>query len=363
MIGSFELIFFAPLSQYAECMVAADFSLKEMRGCVMANGFTLSFSLMLFWVFFTFFASRLTGNDSWVDRSWSIIPIFFAWIFACYKPEKSASVAIVDEIKKKIERDIPFLTSQSDFPKGSWLAFFDDVPVLFACCITLWGIRLTYNFYRRGGYTMGGEDYRWEVLRKWPVFRFKPMWYLFSFGFISFYQLALIWLITVPLWLIPHKTIMLIDICTAGLFLAMLVIETIADQQQWNFQNEKRNLKPQRKHLKEDYANGFLTHGLFGLSRHPNVWAEQQMWVVVFGASFVYSGGLNASFIGALLLVLLTYSSCLMTEGLSIEKYPCYNAYKKVVPILVPMPSFFSRKQSVKEAIDEWKEKTTKKTK
>ena len=31
---------------------------------------------------------------------------------------------------------------------------------------TLWGIRLTFNFWIKGGYS-GGEDYRWKEVRKW----------------------------------------------------------------------------------------------------------------------------------------------------------------------------------------------------
>ena len=27
---------------------------------------------------------------------------------------------------------------------------------------TVWGLRLTYNFYRKGGYKKDVEDYRWK---------------------------------------------------------------------------------------------------------------------------------------------------------------------------------------------------------
>ena len=33
-----------------------------------------------------------------------------------------------------------------------------------------------------------------------------------------------------------------------------------------------------RPHLKDDYTRGFLTHGLFKYSRHPNFFAEQCIW-------------------------------------------------------------------------------------
>ena len=31
----------------------------------------------------------------------------------------------------------------------------------------LWGARLTFNYWRKGGYTVGSEDYRWEKVQKY----------------------------------------------------------------------------------------------------------------------------------------------------------------------------------------------------
>lgn len=32
-------------------------------------------------------------------------------------------------------------------------------------CITLWGLRLSFNFARKGGYNLSEEDYRWKILK------------------------------------------------------------------------------------------------------------------------------------------------------------------------------------------------------
>lgn len=48
-------------------------------------------------------------------------------------------------------------------------AYFSDWhPRLVLCCVvsTLWGVRLTFNFWRKGGYTVGDEDYRWANIQK-----------------------------------------------------------------------------------------------------------------------------------------------------------------------------------------------------
>jgi steroid 5-alpha reductase family enzyme len=48
------------------------------------------------------------------------------------------------------------------------------------------GCRLTWNFWRKGGYS-GGEDYRWSVIRKWfPGWKFE----FFNLVFICFAQHA-----------------------------------------------------------------------------------------------------------------------------------------------------------------------------
>ena len=74
-------------------------------------------------------ASLLTGEHSWVDRLWSIVPIVYVAVFA-------AAARFAD-------------------------ARLNTMLVL----VALWGVRLTYNFARKGGYRRGGEDYRWAVLR------------------------------------------------------------------------------------------------------------------------------------------------------------------------------------------------------
>lgn len=46
-------------------------------------------------------------------------------------------------------------------------------------------MRLTYNYWRKGGYTIGSEDYRWEVLREKIS---PPLFFVFNVLFISLAQ-------------------------------------------------------------------------------------------------------------------------------------------------------------------------------
>jgi steroid 5-alpha reductase family enzyme len=226
-----------------------------------------------------------------------------------------------------------------------------------AICGTVWGLRLTYNFYRRGGYQRGGEDYRWEHVREWPVWRYRALWHLFSFSFISVFQQWLLWAITLPaLASQPNTPLTPFDKAIMLGMLLFVALEATADQQQWNFQNEKRDQRPRRRELEGDYALGFLTHGLFARSRHPNVWCEQQVWLTLYGVSLVRWGLFNWSGVGVAALVLLTLRSCLLTEQLAIKKYPAYRAYCRAVPMLVP--SVFSCRPALNKALEAAKTKS-----
>jgi steroid 5-alpha reductase family enzyme len=76
-----------------------------------------------------------------------------------------------------------------------------------------------------------------------------------------------------------------LDYVTVLLHLLFLLLETIADEQMYFFQTEKYALLSHLKsdQLKGDYKLGFLWHsGLFQYSRHPNFFAEQSMWWVIY---------------------------------------------------------------------------------
>lgn len=106
-----------------------------------------------------FVTSEITRNYSQVDKLWSIVPPVFAWYFAA---------------------------------ASGW----EPRLVLMAVLATAWGARLTFNFWRRGGYSWppwsGVEDYRWAVLRTNPLLASPWRWRLFNLGFVSLYQVLLL---------------------------------------------------------------------------------------------------------------------------------------------------------------------------
>lgn len=252
-----------------------------------------------------FVVSTATKNYSQVDKLWSIMPFIYAWLIFYHHTD-------------------------------------DTRVLLMSILITLWGVRLSYNFSRRGGYQWrfweGEEDYRWAVLRAKPEFQGKGRWMAFNLFFISLYQMGLVWLITLPVVKsIGGGPLTTWDYVLAVVLIALIVIETIADQQQWNYQNEKHRLIKEGDPLPDKYEKGFAHEGLWSLVRHPNYAAEQSIWIVVYLFSVVATGSwINWSIAGCLLLVLLFKGSADFSEAISSDKYPAYKNYIKKVPRFIP---------------------------
>ena len=258
-------------------------------------------------ILYCFIVGEISGNNSQVDKLWSIVPIAYAWYIAY---------------------------------RGN----FEPRMILMASLVALWGIRLTYNFARRGAYTWkfwaGEEDYRWEVLRNRPGFNKKWVWTLFNFFFICAYQNTLIFLITLPILSTlstgANNEIGLWDGVLAVLIVGAVILEYIADQQQYDFQTEKHR----RINAGEDlgpYSHGFVRTGLWSIVRHPNYSMEQFVWILFYGFSVITTGEwIHWSAMGCLLLVILFQGSSDFSESISAEKYPEYKDYQRTVPRFIP---------------------------
>lgn len=252
-----------------------------------------------------FFVSTLSKNYSQVDKLWSTIPLAYVWIVA-------------------------------------WESGFEPRLVLMAILVSAWGIRLTYNFSRRGGFSIrfwsGKEDYRWAVLRAKPELAAAWRWIIFNFLFISLYQMGLILLMTLPaVRSIGGGSLTIVDGILAVLVIGLIVVETVADQQQWNYHKQKRLLMEKGAALPERYAKGYVQTGLWGIVRHPNYAAEQAIWIVFYFFSVAATGQwINWSVMGAILLVLLFWGSSNFSESISAGKYPDYTEYKKRIPRFIP---------------------------
>jgi steroid 5-alpha reductase family enzyme len=292
-------------------------------------------TLMLYFALACWLLSVHTGNCSQVDKLWSITPFVYAWWFH--------------------------------------VGGGDARTLLMAVLATAWGVRLTYNFARKGGYASDeGEDYRWPVLRGMMT---KAQFQLFNLTFIALYQHALLLLIALPAYVASAAAkanaaspspLGTLDHAAAGALLAFLVCEAVADQQQWLFYAARTRYRAAARYKARapsaagaaqlaadaerygaDLRRGFLTRELFAISRHPNFFCEQAIWVCFYalgaaaagapgGGNEWGAGWLNPSALGVVLLVLLFQGSTAFTEWITLKKYPHYNQFQQTTSRLLP---------------------------
>jgi len=277
--------------------------------------FHLWIVIMLCTAFVCFVIGEITHNYSQTDKVWSIMPIVYSLIT---------------------------LNAFSSSPR-IWL-----MTIL----VLIWGIRLSYNFYRKGGYDLlpwkGEEDYRWVMLRQHPKLQKGIRFTLFNLFFISFYQHVLILLFSLPLLLAAKYTetgLSVLDYLAASFMFLFIIIETIADNQLNVFQFHKRNKIASDGKYSNSLKKGFLAEGLWNYVRHPNYVAEQATWVSFYFFGVAASGiFINLTLTGPVLLILLFMGSSEFTERISLDKYPDYKNYKEHVPKFIPL-LFKSKKE------------------
>jgi len=274
--------------------------------------FGLAFALFL-GVIFTV-AAEINKNYSQVDRFWSILPSVYIGHFTLW-------------------------AHLNGLPT-------DRLDLLMAVS-TLWSTRLTFNYWRRGGYSIGSEDYRWVIVQKYTGdFLFR----IFNATFIGPYQCVLLYSVTTPAYIMlllakqGGPGLLGMDYVLAGIMVFFILSSFISDQQQYNYQTAKYKYKDTGKvtdgYLKDDLERGFNTKGLFSLSRHPNFASEQSVWLTLYWWSCNLTSDshfYNWTGIGAIMYLLLFQGSTWLTELITAGKYPEYNEYKQQVGMFLPI--------------------------
>lgn len=245
----------------------------------------------------TWLATVITREYSWVDRLWSLCPAIYCLIVAADANFQSPRVNLMTAL------------------------------------VLLWGIRLTFNFARKGGYQKGGEDYRWATVRE----RFGPIGIqVMNITFICPGQMLLIWWFTSPIhvaWEAQDAPLGGLDILAAALFLLFLVGEIVADEQMWAFQQDKKR----RIADGEEVAQPFIRTGLFRIARHPNYLCEMALWCVFYLFAVAASGQwIHWTGAGCLMLIALFVGSIPLGESIAAGKYPSYREYQAATPCVIP---------------------------
>ena len=177
------------------------------------------------------------------------------------------------------------------------------------------------------------------IKKSMPILSGRMQWGVFNLFFICLYQMGLIFLFTLPIlsaWQGSDTSLYWADYLIAGLMLLLIVLETISDQQQYDFQNKKYKKMELGKSLEGDYKRGFITSGLWAFSRHPNYYGEIMFWwgIFVFGSSFT---GLNYLLLAPIAMTaMFWYASIPWIEIKILRTRPQYKDYQKRVHILFP---------------------------
>ena len=241
--------------------------------------------------------SVITREYSWVDRIWSICPPVYCLIVA----------------------------ANSDF--GS-----PRINIMTLLAVA-WGVRLTFNFARRGGFRAGGEDYRWEAVRE----RLGPVKFQFlNATFVAPGQMLVVWLFTSPVhqaWAGGDQALNCLDVLAIALFLVLLVIEAMNDQHMWSFQQDKKR----RIEAGEPVMEPFVTTGFFRYCRHPSYTCEMGMWTVFYLFGVAATGQwIHWSGLGFIFLLLVFAGSTRLGESISVDRYPAYRDYQASTPRYIP---------------------------
>ncbi|KAI1384578.1 DUF1295-domain-containing protein [Hypoxylon trugodes] len=270
----------------------------------------LGFSIFLGAIFLV--AAEVNRNYSQVDRMWSLLPTIYNAHFAAWSHLNNLPSQRVD---------------------------------LILLWSVIWSARLTFNYWRKGGYDIGSEDYRWAIIRS----KVHPVLFsLFNATFISFIQSILLFFLAAPTYIVllaskfEHEATA-VDLGFTAVELGLVLSEWFSDQQQWDYQAAKKQYQQTAKiprgcgFTQEDLDRGFITSGLWAYCRHPNFAAEQTIWILLYQWGCYASKSLyNWTGIGVVVLLMIFQGSTWLTELISAEKYPEYKLYKKQIGAHIP---------------------------
>ena len=293
-----------------------------------------AFSLALSPIFLI--VSEINKNYSQVDRVWSILPTLYNAHYVIYAHLMGFETKRLDTL----------LAASCIWSVSAVSPSFVVLPLMLLPIQA----RLTFNYWRKGGYNIGSEDYRWEIVRS----KISPtLFFLFNVLFISLVQSILLLSITTPTYLMliasrlasasgtPVESWTLADLIISRVMVGCVLAAFFADQQQWQFQSAKKSYQETAKvphgFNREDLDRGFIVTGLWAWCRHPNFTAEQAFWLTLYQwGCYATDSTFNWTGVGALLYLILFQASTWLTERISARKYPEYKEYQARVGKFVP---------------------------
>lgn len=287
------------------------------------NPVILGIQLCIAWTILTLSVSVVTGNYSWTDRLWSLVPTSYVTLMVARA----------------------YVSSNGN--DGRALGLLHARLVLMWVMHVAWSTRLTRNYARKGGYEKGSEDYRWSILRT----KMGETFYLaFQLLYIPI-QNILVAAISLPSYivlLIGDEVPLNWKDALAILCLSLEIYgQWSADDTQYRYQSSKTKYAQASKQalvVEEGFSRvelerGFVTAGLWRYSRHPAFFLEQLIWFTFYIWAASTNGDYwNYSVVGVIAYFILFQGSTRLTESITAAKYPEYRKYQAAVGMLAPVP-------------------------
>lgn len=190
--------------------------------------------------------------------------------------------------------------------------------------LALWGVRLTYNWYRQW-HGLDHEDWRYVDLRAKSGRAYPAV----SFLGIHFFPTLMVFAGMVPVYaaVTSSTPLGLLDIVAFLITLTAIAIEAGADQQLRRFLDNR------------DGHQQLLDTGLWAWSRHPNYFGENLFWWGLFLLGFACRPDWWWSMAGALsMTAMFVFISVPMLDQRSLARRPGYAEHMKRVSALIPWP-------------------------
>lgn len=228
-------------------------------------------------------------NSSIYDPYWSVIPIgltiYSAWILNDFHPMSYIMIGVV--------------------------------------CI--WGVRLTFNFFKTFK-NLETQDWRYDHFKN----KFPRLWPLINLTGIHLFPTFIVFMVMLSVVKymencgsepLNGSTILAIVIT-----LIAIIIESIADRQMHKFLKTRQN-------------NELINIGLWKRSRHPNYFGEILFWWGIYLIMLSLNENMWILFLGPLLNTLMfVFISVPLAEKRQIAKNPAYLEYKKTTNTFLLFP-------------------------
>lgn len=209
---------------------------------------------------------------------------------------------------------------------SSWvLGGFHAQNLVMIGLISIWGIRLTINFFKTFK-NLNTQDWRYDHFRN----KFPKLWPLINLTGIHLFPTLIVFTCMLSVFEFmktsTKEILNVSSIIAVIIIIAGIVIETVADHQMHKFLKSRQN-------------NELINVGLWKRSRHPNYFGEILFWWGIYLLMLSLNDNMWVLLLGPMLNTLMfVFISVPLAEKRQIKKNPAYLEYKKTTNTFLLFP-------------------------